>query len=54
MYIHRCYTYIPEIIEMHKGVRDKNADMLSHESYLIHLPLMPHICISELGHHWFR
>ena len=21
---------------------------------LTHLPLVPHICISELGHHWFR
>ena len=21
---------------------------------LSHLPLMPHICVSEIGHHWFR
>ena len=21
---------------------------------LTHLPLVPHICVSELGHHWFR
>ena len=24
----------------------------SHQPMLIHLPLVPHICVNELGHHW--
>ena len=35
-----------------------DADFLhmpqQHSIYLTHLPLVPHICISELGPHWFR
>ena len=25
-----------------------------HEMFITHLPLVPHICVSELGPHWLR